>query len=45
MKIDNTSNGQNKKLAFIDVTVHKKLGKNTIVVLTFWGHGQFGPYV
>ena len=23
----------------------KNVGENTILVLTFWGHGQFGPYI
>ena len=25
--------------------ISNKIGKNTILVPTFWGHGQFGPYI
>ena len=45
MKIDNESNSQNKKLYFVDVTLHKKFRQKYYLILTFWGHGQLDPYV
>ena len=27
------------------MTIRKKKGENTILILIFWGYSQFGPYI
>ena len=37
-----TNNNLLQKL-FYEIVI--KIGENTILILTFWGHSQFSPYI